>query len=503
MNFIDRFLNRTTMYRLVLYELLTLLLIAGIASAFGLLPFYPTYLAWSVALITIIALAGNTIFAKIFGAPSNPESTYITALILALIISPPSSFMDFHFLSLMFWATIWAVASKYIFAVLNKHLFNPAAFGVAITAFFLLQSATWWIATSVMIPFVLVGGFLITRKIKRFDLVISFLIVSSLAIFIPAISHGVDFTSSITRAFVLVPTIFLATVMLTEPLTTPPTRIKRILYGIVVGALFFPGIHLFGLYATPALALLVGNLFSYLISPKTKLILTLTNRIRLANDVYEFVFTPNRRLAFSSGQYLEWTLPHDAYDNRGIRRYFTIASAPTDKTIRLGAKFYDPASTFKKTLMSLHKGSTLVASQLSGDFVMPRNTHKKLVFIAGGIGITPFISMIRHLIDKNKSRDIVLLYANRTTLDTAYSDILENATAHGVRTVYAFSNEPEASGGIAIINADVIRAQIPDFYERIFYISGPHGMVAGIATTLRTLDVPASHIKADYFPGFA
>lgn len=503
MNFIDNLLNRVTMYRIVLYELIALLFIAGVASAFGFLSFSPIYLAWSIVLITTIAVISNYIFAFIFNAPSNPESTYITALILALIISPPTSVIDPHFLSLMFWATTWAIASKYIFAIGNKHLFNPAAFGVAVTAFFLTQSATWWIATSAMVPFVIIGGFLITRKIKRFDLVLSFLTISSFVIFVPAIAHGVDLTSSITRAFVLVPTIFLATVMLTEPMTTPPTRTKRIIYGVIVGSLFFPGINLLGLYVTPELALLTGNLFSYLISPKTKLLLTLTNRVRLTHDVYEFVFATNRQLAFSSGQYLEWTLTHKDYDNRGIRRYFTITSAPTDQTIRLGVKFYNPASTFKQTLMSLHKGNTLVASQLSGDFVMPANPRKKLVFIAGGIGITPFISMIRNLINKNKSRDIVLLYANKTSNDAAYRDILDNANANGVRIVYAFSNEPEASGGIATINSDVIRSQIPDFSERIFYISGPHGMVAGIATTLRALGIPSSHIKADYFPGFA
>ncbi len=502
MKTIDNFLNRITMYRIVLYELLALLLIAGIASAFGFLSFSPMYLAWSVILITSFSLLSNTLFARLFGAPSNPESTYITALILALIISPPASLMDFHFLSLVFWAATWAIASKYIFAIGNKHLFNPAAFGVATTAIFLSQSATWWIATGVMIPFTLIGGFLIVRKIKRFDLVISFLVVSSLVIFLPGLAHGVEFSSSFMRAFVLVPTVFFATVMLAEPLTTPPTRGKRVLYGAGVGLLFFPGIHIFSLYMTPALALLAGNIFSYLISPKTKLLLTLVDRIALAPNTYEFIFLPNRRLSFSSGQYLEWTLAHDNYDNRGVRRYFTIASAPTDRMIRLGAKFYAPASTFKKTLMSLKRGSTLVASQLSGDFVMPRNKRRKLVFIAGGIGITPFASMIRNLIDKNESRDIVLLYANRTAADIAYHDILNKASAHGVRTVYAFADEPEASEGIAVINVEVIRTKIPDFLERTFYISGPHGMVAGIAQTLHSAGVPASRIKADYFPGF-
>ena len=115
MKFIDNFLNRVTMYRLVLYVLVALLLFAGIVSSFGFLSFSPIYLAWSLVLITVISLISNTVFARAFGAPSNPESTYITALILALIIAPPTSFLDIHFLSLVFWASAWAMASKYLF----------------------------------------------------------------------------------------------------------------------------------------------------------------------------------------------------------------------------------------------------------------------------------------------------------------------------------------------------------------------------------------------------
>lgn len=503
MNLIDHLLNRITMYKLILYVLIALLFTAELSSIFGFLPFSSIHLAWSIVLITAISLASNRIFAYLFDAPSNPESTYITALILALIISPPSLFLDVHSLSLIFWATTWAIASKYIFAFGNKHLFNPAAFGVATTAFFLGQSATWWIATNTMIPFILIGGFLITRKIKRFDLVIPFLITSSLAILIPALAHGVGIIPSIMRAFVLTPTVFLATVMLTEPITTPPTRAKRMLYGGIVGALFFPGINIFGLYATPELALLAGNLFSYLTSPKTRPTLTLTKRIRLTNDVYEFIFTSKHQITFSPGQYLEWTLPHDNHDNRGIRRFFTIASAPTKHEVRLSTKFYKPASTFKKTLLSMHNGDTVIASQPSGDFVMPKDTQKKLVFIAGGIGITPFVSMVRGMIAENKSRDIVLLYVNKTAKDVAYGDTLNTATTNGVRTIYIFSDKPNNLTGDATINADVIRLQIPDFQERVFYISGPHNMVANIAIVLRTLDIPSSRTKVDYFPGFA
>ena len=490
------------MYRIVLYILLAFLLVAGIESAFGLLAFSPTHLAWSVALITTTTLLFNKIFSYLFSAPSNPESTYITALILALIISPPTSFLAPAFLSLVFWASAWAVVSKYIFAIRDKHIFNPAALGVAVTALVLGQSASWWIGSWALLPFVLAGGALITRKIKRFDLVFAFLVTATLVIFVPALLHGVGIVNGLSRAFVLMPTIFFATIMLTEPLTTPPTRTLRILYGIFVGALFFQNANIFGIYSTPALALLIGNLFSYIISPKTKLVLTLVDRIKISPNVFEFVFAPNRKFSFRPGQYLEWTLAHSGADSRGIRRYFTIVSAPSDDTLRLGVKFYKPTSTFKRTLLSLKRGNTLVASQLSGDFTLPRNQAQKLVFIAGGIGITPFVSMIRDLIGRGEKRDTVLFYANRTSADVSYRTLLERAEKNGVRTVHIFSDEHRSQNNLSKIDLNTICMNVPDFAERIFYISGPHGMVSGIATLLRTLNIPAAHIKTDYFPGF-
>jgi len=114
-------------------------------------------------------------------------------------------------------------------------------------------------------------------------------------------------------------------------------------------------------------------------------------------------------------------------DSRGNRRYFTIASSPTEKELRLGVKFYPNGSSFKKALASMNEADTIIASQLSGDFIMPSNKKKKLVFIAGGIGITPFRSMIKYLIDTKQKRDIVLIYSNRTKTDVIYKNIFDSA----------------------------------------------------------------------------
>ena len=133
MNFIDRFLNNITMYRLVMYYLIILLAIAAVFGAFGILPYNPIAIVFSTLFLLVVAWATNGILAHIMNAHPNTESAYITALILALIITPgmPNDVSTVIFLA---WAAVLAMASKYIFAIDKKHIFNPAAFAVAVTA---------------------------------------------------------------------------------------------------------------------------------------------------------------------------------------------------------------------------------------------------------------------------------------------------------------------------------------------------------------------------------
>lgn len=501
----DGFLNNITMYRLVLYVLLIIYGIAVVLAFFGLLPYNPLYMLYTGLALLLSNWIANKVFAWAFDAPTNVESVYITTLILALIVTP-IKVADVRYFMFIGWVSVLSEASKYMFAIGKKHIFNPAAFAVAVTAVALNQSASWWVATTSLAPFVLVGGYLIAKKIRRGDLVISFFAVALLTIAVFDILHGTNVWSAWQRTIVGVPLMFFAFIMLTEPLTTPPTKGLRILYGMLVGFLFAPQVHLGSLYSTPELALLAGNIFSYLVSPKTKLMLELKNIFKLTPDTFDFVFAANKQLAFAPGQYLEWTLPHDKPDSRGNRRYFTIASSPTEPEIHMGVKFYPEASSFKVALGSLNPGDAIVASQLAGDFTLPKNQHKKLVLIAGGIGVTPFRSMVKYLLDKNQRRDVVLLYSNRTGKDIAYKDLFDEAANRlGLKVVYTLTDTKPVNwtGRTGFINETMIRQEVPDFRERIFYISGPQAMVTAFDHMLSNLGVPESHIKKDYFPGFA
>ena len=507
-NTIDKFLSRITMYRVVLYYLIFLFAVAVVFGFFGILPFSGISIILSTLFILAVCLVTNYIFAWAFNAQINLESAYITALILVFLITPLQSLSDSTFLSMAFWGSIWAMASKYIFAINKKHVFNPAAFAVVLLDVTLHQSASWWVGTAPMFPFVLIGGLLLVRKMLRFDFVISFLIVATLASMAPHLNNVGGLLRISKNLLIISPLFFLAFVMLTEPLTTPPKRWLRVAYGALVGLLFAPGIHVGSFYFTPEIALLTGNIFAYLVSPKQKLILTLKEKQLVGADTYDFIFTPSEPLKFEPGQYLEWTLGSNGADSRGNRRYFTISSSPTEPEIHMGIKFYPAPSTFKTALQKMKIGDNIIASQLAGEFVMPKDQTKKLAFIAGGIGITPFRSMIKYLVDKNESRSITLLYSNKTLADVAYHDIFDEAEQKlKLKTVYALTdieNIPvDWKGCCGFITADIIKKEIPDYRDRIFYLSGPHGMVVSFEKVLKDLGVSKWNIKKDFFPGFA
>ncbi|MEP7134895.1 MAG: RnfABCDGE type electron transport complex subunit D [Chloroflexota bacterium] len=501
---IDNQLNKITMYRLVLYYLIALLGAAVIFSAAGLLAYDVYALLASIGFLLGVSWITNRVFAWTFGVPANVESVYISALILALIITPIQSLSDFWFL---LWAAVLAMASKYIVAIKGRHLFNPIAFAVALTYFATNQSASWWVGNSVLLPLVLIGGLLIIRKVGRFEMVGSFL-GTALAVTVLASTFTGNFLTTLKNLVLLSPLVFFASIILTEPLTTPPTRKLRMIYGAIVGFLFVPQLHLGAFYITPELAIILGNIYSYYVSPQPKLILKLKEKVRLSPDVYEFVFAPAQRLKFAPGQYMEWTLGHHDPDTRGNRRYLTLASSPTEQNLKVGVKFYKPSSSFKKAMFAMDRNTEIVASQITGDFTLPLDPNQRCVFLAGGIGITPFRSMIKYLLDTRQRRPITLIYAAKTTDDIVYKDLFDQAEKElGLKVIYTLTdsnNVPTSwKGNVGRITKEMILKQVPSTRSAHFYLSGSRAMIDSFKEALGELRIPNSQIITDYFAGLA
>lgn len=502
---IDRLLNKVTMYRLVLYVLIGWLSVAAGLGFFDQLQFTGWQIIATTLFFVVACWMTNRVFALAFHASAHDDSAYITALILSLIITPYRREAD---LPLIMWAPILAMSVKYIIARHRQHFFNPAAAAVVITGLTLAKSASWWVGTADMFWPVFIGGFLVIRKIRRFDVVSVYVTITLITSVVYGLSRGSDIVAISRQVFLHSPLLFFSAIMLTEPATMPPTHRWRLLYGACIGLLSAPFIHIGTFYFTPEVALVTGNALGWIVTRRERFILTVREHIHIAPTITDIVFDGMRLPSFQAGQYLEWNVAHHHPDGRGTRRYFTIASSPTESGLRIGIKKYQPMSTYKQALLQMQPGESIVAEQIDGDFVLPKNLQQPLVFIAGGIGITPFRSMLKYLLDKKVVRPITLFYANQVESDIVYTDILNQAVAElGLRTVYLLSDQskiPESwSGQRGYISAEMIKKFTPNFAEAKYYLSGPQGMVTAYVKMLKKLGIKNSQIVTDYFPGFA
>jgi ferredoxin-NADP reductase len=502
MNPINKFLNNITMYRLVVYVLSLYAGLALLYSFAGRLSLSPTTLVLSFALILGAAYLTDRGLGYIFKVPTNTESALITALILFLIVQPGHTGSAIVALLL---AGVVASASKFLLAWRGKHIFNPAAFAAAVLSLTNLQAVTWWIGGSIFWPVTLVCGLAVIHKIRRFPLFLTFIFVgvglqalTFLQLHQPILGPGMK------QALIASPLIFLSTIMLAEPATMPPRRNTQVIFAAVVAVLYVKAWKLGPLIIYPEVALLLGNIFAWIVSPKFRVRLTLKEAQKVSEHVYNYVFQPDRKFTFMPGQYMEWTLADVPYDSRGNRRTFTIASSPTEKAVSLGLKYYEPASAFKTTLYEMKPGDTMYASQLAGNFTLKGNEQRKLVFVAGGIGITPFRSMAKYLVDKQQQSDIVLLYIVSDPHEFAYEDELQAAAKIGLKTVRVVTSAGQPVSGVinAKLDAELIGRCVADYKERTFYISGPNAMVDATKRYLHKLGVAASKIKTDHFSGY-
>ncbi len=504
LNPIDGFLNHVTMYRLVLYYVGALLLADFALGFFGLAPNDPAQLAASTLLLGLVGFAANFILALLFRIPANHDSVCITAGILALIMPPvaPTDWLGIGGLAL---ASFAAIASKFILAVYGKHFFNPVALGAVVAFYALDQSATWWVGGNLeLLPIVLIGGLLILRKVQRFEMFGMYVLANLVATALttaPAM-YGEAFAQTLLHS----PLLFAGFAMLTEPLTAPSKMLPSLGFGAIVGALSSPNIHIGEFYFTPELAFLIGNLYAWAVSPKYRYRLTLQRIEKKAQGAYDYVFRSNRKMVFEPGQYLDWTMQLRSPDNRGNRRSFTIASAPSEDEVRLGVKFYPNPSTFKQGLLHMKPGEVILAGQLAGEFTLPPDRNQKLAFVAGGIGVTPFRSMVQELVNRREARDIVMFYGANKADEIAYRDIFNQASQDiGLKQVLAVAEPGSAAHGFheGFVDRDLITQMAPDYKQRLFYLSGPRAMVVRFEDVLAELGVPWSHIKTDFFPGFA
>jgi ferredoxin-NADP reductase len=199
-------------------------------------------------------------------------------------------------------------------------------------------------------------------------------------------------------------------------------------------------------------------------------------------------------LRWKTGQYLHYILNHPNPDDRGVERYFSIASAPYEKQVMLTTHFASKGSSFKRALKKLKLGDAIEAREKGGDFVLDHR-RKKFMFIAEGIGITPFRAILFDLDRNRKPLNVQLLYANRNN-DFPYRKELEALQKRHPEFRIDYIVSPNR------IDEKTIPKLVPDMDNPTFYVSGPEPMVESLDKTLKKFGVPKKRVKNDFFPGY-
>ncbi|MGD0919143.1 MAG: FAD-dependent oxidoreductase [Thermodesulfobacteriota bacterium] len=223
-------------------------------------------------------------------------------------------------------------------------------------------------------------------------------------------------------------------------------------------------------------------------------------------EVISFVFDlGGRPFEYRPGQYAFCELDTlDFPDERGNRRHFTISSSPTEKGIVMFTTRMR-GSGFKETLRHATLGYEINIGTLLGHFVMPEGEIRRHVFIAGGIGITPYRSMLRCAADVKKPIDAVMLYFSHSSADIVFRQELEEI-ARQMATfslVHVLSDpEPGWKGEKGRLNEALLRKWVPNLDQRLFWISGPPPMVTAYKQLVKQTGVGDEAIRTDSFAGY-
>ncbi len=220
-----------------------------------------------------------------------------------------------------------------------------------------------------------------------------------------------------------------------------------------------------------------------------------------ADNIRTFYFKPERPLDYTAGQFIELTLKHKSPDDRGQKRWFTLSSSPTEELVSITTKWADEKqSSFKKALWKLEPGATVDMSDAMGDFVLPKLIQTKLIFVAGGIGVTPFHSILSWLSDVKEERSIKLIHAVRNEDEIVFQDTFNEAGLHATTIV----SDPSSvwGGERGRLDAEKIIGLTEPDEDTLIYVSGPEPMTEALEKELKKAGIKPSQLVLDFFPNY-
>ncbi len=222
------------------------------------------------------------------------------------------------------------------------------------------------------------------------------------------------------------------------------------------------------------------------------MILKLITKDNLVDNVWSFRFEPSGAITWTAGQFIKVALPHENPDEEGTERWFTVSSAPFEGVVEITTRVTE--STFKQALSKLQiDGQLELIDPPDGDFVWSE-ADRPVVFVAGGIGITPYHSMLKQRANDGLPLAATLIYGSRTA-DVPFKAELEAWSAGDHRLVVRYVvGEPLTAAKLVELE--------PRLNDSLVYVSGPEQMVEAIGEELKKQGLSEAQLRQDYFPNY-
>jgi ferredoxin-NADP reductase len=233
----------------------------------------------------------------------------------------------------------------------------------------------------------------------------------------------------------------------------------------------------------------------------------LKQREEIAEGTMAFYFEKPEGFQFKAGQFLNLTLidPPET-DAKGSRRNFSIASAPEEDNLMVATRMRDTA--FKRVLKQMPLEKEVNINGPFGSLILHRDESRPAVFLTGGIGITPFRSIVVNAARNNLPRLLSLFYSNRRPEDAAFLDDLQQLEAENPNyKLIVTMTQPEKSrrpwkGKTGYINTEMLAEEVSDLRAPIYYSAGPPEMVATMRKMLEDMGVSGTDIRTENFAGY-
>jgi ferredoxin-NADP reductase len=217
-------------------------------------------------------------------------------------------------------------------------------------------------------------------------------------------------------------------------------------------------------------------------------------------DVNSYRFPRLPELTYKPGQYFFITIKQG---DRELTKHFSFSSSPTEKDyFEFTKKFTD--HEYSMALKAAKVGDWARIDAPYGQFTF-EGEYPKIALLAGGIGITPFMSICKYATDKRMNSKITLFYGCRTENDIAFKQELEEMQEQNENLTIVFMvNEASSQwkGATGMINAEMIKKELPDYKDNLFYVCGPPPMVKAMETVIESIGLPKTQLKLEYFTGY-